>query len=478
MTATGTGVTAASDSQGTPTRVDTLIVNSVLITVDEDRRIVRHGAVAITDGRIVAVGGTADLAGRYNAGHVIDAAGGVVTPGFVDAHVHLSHHLGRGSIPDTWPEEYEHTHWLPYWFNLTEWDAYLSALLACLEMALNGTTTFSDMSGRHGAQLRARAATDVGLRGITSEICWDIPPYPEVAEGDTDACVDRLTRLIEEYPLTDSARVWAGVSMTGMGKASDELLVRGADLARSTGLPMTMHQSFGLADTQAFRERTGGRSAVAHLDALGILGPHLSLIHMNVVDDAEVELLLASGTTLVHCPGASVRVGMGTTRHGRFPELLDRGATVALGSDSGNYSDFFDVGRQAWLAATIHREARGIMPTIAAETAIEMATINGARSLLVGGRIGSIEIGKQADLVLHTAQRPEWRPGVNPVNSLIYSAQSRGVDMVMVGGEVIVDGGRPTRVDLEALLREIDDASESLLRRTGFEPPQRWPIVR
>jgi cytosine/adenosine deaminase-related metal-dependent hydrolase len=460
-----------------PQPVDTLILHGVVITVDAGRRIFADGAVAIAGSRIVEVGRSADLEPRYRARRTIDARGAVVRPGFVDAHVHLSHHLGRGSIPDVWPEEREHTQWLPYWLELTERDSYLSALLACLEMACNGTTAFSDMSGRHSAGLRARAAAEVGLRGLVSEICWDIPPHPEVAEGDTGANVRRLERLIAAYPAAPEALVWAGVAMTGMGKCSDALVVAGHDLARRSGLPFTMHQSFGAADTAAFERRTGGRTAVEHLERLGVLGPETSLVHMNVVTDGEAELIARTGTAIVHCPGASVRVGMGTTRQGRFPEMAAAGVPVALGSDSGNYSDFFDVGRQAYLAATIHREFRGVMPTITAEQALEMATIHGARVLGATDRIGSIEAGKLADLVVHSASRPEWHPGVDPVNSLVYSAQSNGIDRVLVGGEVVVEGGRPVRLDLDAALREIDAAARSLFERMGYRVEERWPIT-
>ena len=458
--------------------VDLLVVHGVVITVDPARRIYLDGAVAISGGRILAVGPTRDLAAQYLPDRTIDAHGAVVRPGFVDAHVHLSHHLGRGSIPDIWPEEREHEQWLPYWLHLSDRDAYLSALLACLEMVCNGTTTFSDMSGRHSADLRARAAADVGIRGLVSEICWDIPPHPEVAEGDTAANTRRLERLVADHPIRPNSLTWAGVAMTGMGKCTDELIVAGHDLARRTGLPFTMHQSFGLADTAAFARRTPGRTSIEHLDRLGVLGPETSLIHMNVVTEVEERLLASSGTSIVHCPGASLRVGMGGTRHGRFPELVAAGVPVALGSDSGNYADFFDIGRQLYLAATIHREARGVMPTITAEQAVEMATVHGARALRADDRIGSIEAGRFADIVIHSPNRPEWFPGVDPVNSLVYSGQSNGVDTVLVGGEVVVAGGRPVRIDVEAALGEIDASARSLFARMGYEVEQRWPIIR
>ena len=150
----------------------------------------------------------------------------------------------------------------------------------------------------------------------------------------------------------------------------------------------------------------GGLTATEHFERLGILDDRLQLIHMIRTTAHEVPLLARAGTHVVHCPAASLRVGMGVSRVGVFPEMVEAGVNVALGSDSGNYSDFYDVGRQMYLAATIHREARGVMPTITAEQAIEMATINGARAIGAGEWLGSLEAGKQADLVIHRWDRP------------------------------------------------------------------------
>ena len=456
---------------------DLLITNGTVITVDDQRRMYADGAVAVTADRIVAVGSSADLARTYTARRVIDVQGGVVQPGFVDCHVHLSQHLGRGTIPDLWPEEREHDQWLPYWLNMTEQDAIASATLACLEMVRNGTTTFCDNGGRFQGELNAAVAEEVGLRGMVSETCWDMPPHPEVSVGNTDDCLARLERLLRALPLTPQSRVWAGVSMAGAGMCSDLLLVEGKRLAREHGVIMDMHQSFGPADVARYREHAGGEAAVVYLDRLGILGADLQLVHMIYAEDAEVQLLADTHTSVVHCPAASTRVAMGVSRHGLFPEMVGQGVNVGLGSDSGNYSDFFDVGRQAYLAATIHREARETMPTVSAEQAMEMATINGARSLGLADQIGSLEPGKKADIVVHSARRPEWHPGLDVMNSLIYSAQSVAVDTVVVDGRIILEGGRFTRLDEEAEYERIDRAARSLYERMGFGSRSRWPLL-
>jgi len=458
-------------------RVDLLIVRGVVLTVDADRRIFANGAIAIKGNRIEAVGPSAEIERLYTATRTIDADGGVVHPGFIDCHVHLSQHLGRGTIPDIWPEEREHEQWFPYWTHMNEEDAACSAMLACLEMLRNGTTAFADNGGRFQGELNAFVARRVGLRAMVGEVCWDIPPYPEVAIGDTRMCLQRLERLVAALPFTEDSRVWSGVSLAGMGYCSDALVAGAKAIARNAGVTLDLHQSFGSADTQAYRRHAGGATASAHLERLGVLDDQTQLVHMIHTDPSEIEILLRTGTNVIHCPAASTRVAMGVSHVGHFPEMVDAGVNVALGSDSGNYSDFFDIGRQAYLTATIHREARGRMPVISAEQVIEMATINGARALGIADRTGSLEPGKMADLVIHSKSRPEWHPGLDPVNSLIYSAQSVSVDTVIVDGNICLENGRATRVNETSEYRDIDRSARALYERMGYRIPHRWPVV-
>ena len=219
---------------------------------------------------------------------------------------------------------------------------------------------------------------------------------------------------------------------------------------------------------------------VAHLHELGVLGTNVQLVHMCRANAEDVDLLRQSGTSVVHCPAASARVAIGVTRHSLIPEMLAAGVNASLGSDSGNYSDFFDVGRQMYLAAVLHREARGDMPTVSAETAFEMATINGALALGIEDHVGSLEEGKRADIVIHrgTGSRPELRPSRNDaLNTLVYSAQSVGVDTVLVDGEIVLERGEFTRVDGVSELDAVDRAAAGLRDRMGWADASRWPVI-
>lgn len=470
-------MTSPTVPDDTPRRTDLIIRGGLVLTVDPARRVLGETSVVVDQGVITDIGPTAEIDKRYVPLDVIDAVGAVVMPGLIDAHVHLSHQLSRTTIPDRWPESREHDLWLPYWLNLTPEDAYESALLACLEMVRNGTTTFCDMSGRHTGEIQAAGADAVGMRGVVSEVCWDRPPHAEVAMGDTDRCLMRLESLLDRFPYDPERRIWAGVGMSGMGRASDALVRAGSELARRRGVTMYMHQSFARSDTDEYRAMTGGQLPVQHLGDLGVLGQDLQLVHMIHTELEELPLLAESLTNVVHCPGASVRWGMGAARIGHFPEMIESGVNVALGSDSGNYSDFLDIGRQVYLAATIHRETRGVTPVITAEEAIEMGTVNGARALGVGESIGSIEIGKRADMVVHDQRRPEWHPLTDPAASFVYAAQTSGVRDVVIDGAVVLRDGSFSSIDEGAALEGIDRAASALRRRMGVQVERSWPIV-
>ena len=456
--------------------VDTIIINGAVLTMNPNREIFSNGAVAIHNDRIADVGTNLAIQDKYKGLRIIDAGGGVVQPGFVDAHIHLAQHLGRGSIPDHWPDEKEHYQWLPYWLNLTEEDAECSAMLACLEMVRNGTTAFCSSGSKYEGRTTVNAAERVGLRGVTGIICWDKPPHENVSTGDADKNLERLEAHIKAFPVAEDSLIWATVGMAGMGGCSDRLLSEGKKLADKYNTIMDMHSSFGISDTEA-GTTLYGKPAVLHFADIGILGANLQLVHMNCVQEEELPPLRDSRTNIVHCPAASLRMGMGTSKRSKFPEMVNSGINVALGSDSGNYSDYFDVGRQAYLAATIHREYREEMPTISAAQAIEMATIHGARTIGMDKLIGSFEPGKKADVVIHDYCRAEWRPGFDLPNSLIYSAQSTAVDTVLVNGEIILERGKFTRVNDEEEFRRIDSAARSLYKRMGVDFDYPWPVI-
>lgn len=466
-----------------PEAVDLLLSHGWIITMNPDRSIISDGSVAIRDGRIVAVGPHREVAPTVDAAAEHNLRGALVHPGFVDAHVHVTYQLCRGILPDDFDEQ---TIWdrfeIPFLSSITPEEEHLATLLACMEMALNGTTLFADTGGSFDLGAAVDAIEQVGIRGIVGEAMEDGGPDGKpmgIARlyDTTENCLARLENQLQRHPPRAGSKAWCVVGLIGMGSASDELLKGAKALADRYGVPLNMHQSWGDEEVQASLARWGVRP-VEHLAELGVLGPNVTLVHMIHVDDHEAQIVAESGACVVHCPGASATHGKGVSHVGRMPQMADRGVPIALGSDASNYANALDIGQMAYLAATLHREAKQELPCISAETALEMATIHGARALGVAEELGSLEVGKRADLVIHAIDAPEAHPTLDAVSNLVYSMRSQTVETVLVDGKPIVEGSRLTHIDQEAAYSRIEQAARKLAERIGHPLSARWPIIR
>ncbi len=209
-----------------------------------------------------------------------------------------------------------------------------------------------------------------------------------------------------------------------------------------------------------------------------MLGPNVMLAHVLGLDAAEVDAIARTGATVVVCPTSAMKEAKGIHLNGNLPEFLAQGVPVAYGSDSANSSNHLDVIRSANLAALQYKDARQDLGAVPAETALEVATLTGAKAFALADDLGSIEPGKKADLVLFDTHRPEWQALFNPVNNLVYNADGRSVDTVIIDGKVILEGGKQSFVDADTLYGRVQEIGESLQARTGISfPRSRWPII-
>jgi 5-methylthioadenosine/S-adenosylhomocysteine deaminase len=201
------------------------------------------------------------------------------------------------------------------------------------------------------------------------------------------------------------------------------------------------------------------------------------LTHCTAVTDAEVRLLADRGTKVAFCPGAALRLAKGTTRIGKIPEMLAAGVTVSLGADGVSSSGTFDHARLAGLVAGLFKDARMDPALVPAETALEMATCNGARAILWDDALGSVEVGKIADLTIYDLETPEWTPRHDVVRNLVYCADGRSVRTVLVDGRIVYDDGRAMGIDASQALADASAAGDRIARRVGLDPRRRWPVV-
>jgi cytosine/adenosine deaminase-related metal-dependent hydrolase len=223
--------------------------------------------------------------------------------------------------------------------------------------------------------------------------------------------------------------------------------------------------------------KTADTMPLATLEALGVLGPRTKLTHMVYVDDDDIARLAALGVKVVHCPTAALKHTKGLTEYGRFPEMLACGVPVALGGDSGNGSNHFDMLRLMHLVALLYKDVRMDVSVMPPETVLEMATLHGAAALGLEREIGSLEPGKRADLVLYDLDVPEWRPLLDPVNNLVYAATGASVRTVVIDGRVVLDEGRVLTIDEREVYRHIEDLGRAQIARAGLAVRSKWPVI-
>jgi 5-methylthioadenosine/S-adenosylhomocysteine deaminase len=214
-----------------------------------------------------------------------------------------------------------------------------------------------------------------------------------------------------------------------------------------------------------------------HLDALGVLGAHLLLAHGVWLSDDEVDAVLRTRTAIAYCPWAYLRLGQGVSSRGRHAEIVVRGGRVGLGCDATNAGDQVDILRAAALAAGLAKDTRVDPTWFGAHEAFEMATIGGAEAVGMATEIGSLEPGKQADVVVHDTTALQWSPRGDTALQLVWSADGRTVRDVIVAGRVVVRDGTCVTVDLAAARAEARSASTALFDRAGITVPHRWPHV-
>ncbi|HEX7786892.1 MAG TPA: amidohydrolase family protein [Methylomirabilota bacterium] len=449
-----------------------LVEHGTIITVDAGRRILSDGSILIDRGEILEVGPAAAVQPPRPPDRVIDARNLVVTPGFVDTHVHLSEHLNRGLLLDDIPVERYLPDWLiPLYSVMTAEDEQHAALLAGIEMIRTGTTTFCEAGTLFAVPAVAEAVERLGMRAILGRWTWDLESGPDRMRQTTEEALRANEDMLEAINRRGGlVRAWP--LLLGFGTCS-ERLIRGAQaLADRYGV------GWGMMHLASHPSRqTRDRLPLATLDGWGVLGPRTKLSHMVYLDDADIARLARRAVKVSHCPTAGLKHTKGLAAHARVPEMIAGGVCVSLGGDSGNGSNHFDMLRMMYLVANLYKDARLDVAVMPPETVLEMATRRGAEALLMERQVGSIEAGKRADLVFFDRDAPEWQPLLNPLNNLVYAASGASVRSVMIDGRLVLDEGRITTVDERAVYERVERLAREQVRRAGLSIESKWPRV-
>lgn len=462
------------------TPVDLLVRNGYVITVDTERRILTDGAVAVSGRRIVDVGTTESLLSRYRATNVFDAAGGIVHPGFVEPHIHISQYHSRSatSVFQMPEPPFPAAAWKA---NLLPEDEYPSTALGCLELLRAGFTSFVEPGTAFSPDATAEAAERVGIRGwVTDTYLWDfgetLKLFPALISDelmrrvpcDHERCLRELGSQLHRNRNADSL-IKGHVAVYGEATASDALRQAAKACARDNGVTYTEHLGFSPAIDQAERERLG-RSQVEHAAALGILDEATTAVHMSFLDDADLDIVAGSGMSVVWCAANYLVVAAGSGARTRLPALYRRGTDVGLGLDTPAGTN---PGDNAMIANLAAREAGDY---VRPAELLEMQTIAAAGTIGAKANIGSLEAGKKADIVIRRADEPA-ADGFDPIYELMLYQRARDVDTVIVDGQIVMRDGRSTRVDENVIREESRRSMRSIVDRIGMTSTHGWPVT-
>jgi cytosine/adenosine deaminase-related metal-dependent hydrolase len=445
-----------------------------ILTMDPERRILRDGSIVIENSRITHVGKAVDL-GPISADRVIDGSNMVVTPGFFNGHMHISYaHPVRGIFPDDVTDRLNTVFQLQSM--MTEEEEYYTTLLGIIELLKNGSTCFLDPGTTKYPDACMQAYEDSGCRIVLGEGLTDIPETRKLPLYSTPEAISRTEAWIKKYDHRLNGRVRCWPMPFSAVNCTPELLQALKHLADEYQTGMTFHHTLTPKLQQSFRQKYG-KAATEFLEDIGVLGPNVLLAHVMGLEDSEIDALSRTGTNVVMCPANAIKQAKGIKQNGRLPEMLDKGIKVALGSDSVNSSNHLDLVRSMNLAACLYKDARLDTKMIPAERALEMGTVMGAEAFGMARELGSVEKGKKADLLLFDTKRPEWQALYNPVNNLIYSADSRSIHTVIIDGRIVVEAYEQHFAQEWPLMQKVQEIGESILARSGLSVPQRWPVI-
>lgn len=414
-----------------------------IVTMDAQRRVIENGAVAIQGDHIAAVGPRAEIERRFTARRRLDRPEALIAPGLIDTHTHAPMSLFRGIADDNRLQDWLEKYIFPAEAkNVNAEFVRWGARLACLEMALAGTTTFTDMYYFEDAL--ASATKEAGLRGVLGQtiIGFPAPDYktPTAALAATEKYIQRF----RNDPLITPA-----VAPHSVYTTPGDVLKSSRALANKYSVPLLIH----LSETRRENEQTRtkhGMSPTQLLESLGVLNGRLLGAHGVWLDDADLAILKRHGAGLAHCPTSNTKLASGIAP---VVKILSLGIPMGLGTDGfAGSNDDADLMKEMPLAAKLQKVTLMDPEALPARQALEMATIIGARALGLEQQVGSIEPAKRADLITIRLDGPNATPMYNIYSLMVYSLKTRDVNDVMVNGRTVVRDQRMLTLDAAAVL--------------------------
>jgi 5-methylthioadenosine/S-adenosylhomocysteine deaminase len=430
---------------------DLLITNGIILTMNPQNSVFEKGLLGITADTIIYVG-KGDKKG-FHAKKVIDANGGIILPGLINGHTHAAMTLYRGIADDLPLMEWLNNYIFPLESKTNADSVYAGSLLACAEMIMSGTTTFSDMYIFEAEA--ARAAKAAGMRCVVGEVLYDFdsPNYGPASNGI------RYTKdLIERW--RNDPLVSVAVEPHALFTCSPDLLRAANNLALEYQVPLITHLAETESESIQIQEKYGKRP-VQHLLSLDILGSHLIAAHCVQLDVDDIRILAEKGVKVIHNPESNLKLASGIAP---VPEMLSKGITVGLGTDGAASNNDLDLFGEMSTAAKIHKLNTGDTTVMDAVTVLRMATIEGAKALGIDDITGSLEKGKKADIIIVDINKPHLVPIYNPYSHLVYSARGSDVSHTIINGRLVMAERSILTMEVDKLIKNAFTKSREISR--------------
>ena len=444
--------------------IDKLIGGGILITMNNEREMLEEGAVAITNDTIIDVGSTKMLEKKYADDNYqfINARGKTILPGFVNLHTHAGLSILRG-VGEEWATFPSYTKSIPQGVLLSPDDIHLFSLLGGLEALKFGTTCIVD--NYIYSLENVQAFDQLHMRAVVSQRIHDADLFKipdgvfEFSEEIGDQLLEQNLELIESWHMKRAGRIRCRLGPHAPDTCSESYLRKIRELADKLKTGLVIHLAQGPTEIAEIGKRSGGLSPVKYLDEIGFLGPDLIAAHCILMDNQDIAILARTETRVSHQPEGNAKYGMAAP----LSQMRKAGILVGLGTDNMT-ADMIEVMRFAVCIGRVKNQTAG---SPSAMDALEMATINGARALGMENEIGSIEVGKKADIVLIDYRKPHLIPIVDPVANLIHTGLGSDVDTVIINGEIVVEEGKVLVVDEQEILKKAQELATARWKEIG-----------
>jgi cytosine/adenosine deaminase-related metal-dependent hydrolase len=458
------------------------LTHATIVTMNKRREILRDGAVVVEGNKIADVGKTSEIKKKHKIDVEIKCENKLVLPGFVDCHVHLAQALIRGCADDLSLVPWLRGRVLPMQGAYSKKEGKLSAELCILEMIKSGTTAFVEslLHWRYGFDEIARVVETSGIRAALSKSLMNIRGYagqkdviPKDMAEDGETTMKQTLEMIKKWhgKANDCIHIWFGARTPGA--CTVEFYKEIAEQARKHRTGITIHLGEVKQDIDYIRKEFK-MTPVQFMEHCGIVGEHVIYAHGVWIPPEDFAILRRTKSTVCHCPASNLKLASGFAK---VPEMLAAGVNVALGCDGGPSNNCYDMIHEMKLAAIVHK-GRLLDPLVLpAEKVLEMATINGARATLWGQKLGSLERGKLADIIVVDQRKPHLMPVRNPISNLVYAANGADVDTVIIDGKIVMQNREVKTMDEQKILDMVQEEGLSPDKRLGLKISSSWPVI-